>query len=677
MAMPLPVPTDSPHSLRSRLLGWLGQWPGALFLLVLAYLLAYSAALQKCVTADEPSHLAGGYGYWCYGDYRFQPENGNWPQRLGALPLLGQRYQFDEDDETWTEGRTLLIGRAFLYELGNPADAMMARSRAVMGLLLIATGMLVFVWCHRLLGRGPAWVAVVAWSFAPLVLAHGVLVTSDMMQTFFLVAALGAVWRTWHVVTPANLLLSSFLTAGTFLAKYSGPIFIPFALVLLAIHLAAGRPMTWRIGRAVTVPSRWSQLGVALGVLAFQGVVVWILIWMSYGFRYEIRAPGTPPLKSISAAGLLPKVNGEIGVKGKIIALAADLRLLPEGYLFGLAHTIRYAQARFAFIMGKISIHGWFWYFPLAFAIKTPLSFFALLALALVPVLPPRRWSRELLLAGAPLWVLGIGYWAGAVTSSLNIGLRHVLPTMPILCIVAGAAWLWAGTQWPRRGVVLALLALYAAEAVSTWPDYIAYFNQTIGGPANGYRWLVDSNLDWGQDLPALKRWLDARKDADRPVYFSYFGMGSPAYYAIPARWLPSHPDIDPPSPRIRALEPGTYCISASMLQGVYLNEQLVGPWNSDFEATYRFHASFLRRFELAPTDEERRKLQEAHGVLNPTGMWYDFEVLRFARIISFLRHRPPDAEVGYSILIFELSADDLQRMLTELPDELTEQSSR
>jgi hypothetical protein len=194
-----------------------------------------------------------------------------------------------------------------------------------------------------------------------------------------------------------------------------------------------------------------------------------------------------------------------------------------------------------------------------------------------------------------------------------------------------------------------------------------------MGGPANGYRWLVDSNLDWGQDLPALRRWLDEHHPADRPAYLSYFGSGSAAYYEIPARWLPGHPDIDPPASGIRALEPGTYCISASMLQGLYLPEELFGRWNPRFEAAYRFHAMFLREYELARSDDERRKIQKTHHVANPRAMWYDFEVLRFARILSFLRQRAPDAEVGYSILIYELSADDLRRMLTEPPEELSE----
>src|SRR3954470_14939382 len=117
-----PTRTRNPSTERGLFRAGLTGWAGAGLLLLVSYLIAVSAAMQKCATADEPLHLAGGYGYWVYGDYRFQPENGNWPQRLAALPLLGRHYRFDEDEEIWRKGDMVLAGRAFLYELGNPAE---------------------------------------------------------------------------------------------------------------------------------------------------------------------------------------------------------------------------------------------------------------------------------------------------------------------------------------------------------------------------------------------------------------------------------------------------------------------------------------------------------------------------------------------------------------------------
>src|SRR5439155_13724202 len=140
--------------------------------------------------------------------------------------------------------------------------------------------------------------------------------------------------------------------------------------------------------------------------------------------------------------------------------------------------------------------------------------------------------SKEILSRAAPLLVLLGVYWAAALVSHLNIGHRHLLPIYPPLFILAGGAL-------PRLRVPLAALAV--AEGLLAWPHYLAYFNPIAGGARNGYRHLVDSSLDWGQDLPGLQR--------HHPAYLAYFGTGSPRYYGIVASLLPSFIGV-PPGPR-------------------------------------------------------------------------------------------------------------------------------
>lgn len=210
--------------------------------------------------------------------------------------------------------------------------------------------------------------------------------------------------------------------------------------------------------------------------------------------------------------------------------------------------------------------------------------------------------------------------------------------------------------------LVVALLAWHVAQAVLISPNFLAYFNRIAGGPEEGYRHLVDSSLDWGQDLPALKEWLD-REGLEGPnhppVYFSYFGSARPDHYKINAEPLPGFPErwtprFPPP------LAGGVYCISATMLQAVYVLEA-PGAWTPAYEKRYQDALYNLRLFDSTGSDPAARA-----ALLKQTGdalwlkMFRVFEQLRFARLAAYLRTREPDANVGYSILIYRLSDADV-----------------
>jgi hypothetical protein len=187
--------------------------------------------------------------------------------------------------------------------------------------------------------------------------------------------------------------------------------------------------------------------------------------------------------------------------------------------------------------------------------------------------------------------------------------------------------------------VTIVLLSWHAVESVRISPHYLAYVNQLAGGPSNGYKHLADSSLDWGQDLPALKQWLDRQglqpQGAPR-VYLSYFGTGRPEYYGI----------------------------DATQLWG-FLNVVAPRPWTATLEAEYQRHLSNVKALGNTGEGTEART-----QLLRRTGedFWWQtfrrFDELRVGRLAAFLRHREPDAEVGYSILIYRLTAADVMRAL-------------
>lgn len=254
-------------------------------------------------------------------------------------------------------------------------------------------------------------------------------------------------------------------------------------------------------------------------------------------------------------------------------------------------------------------------------------------------------------------------YWVLAIRSTVNIGHRHILPTYPFLFILAGGAVAWWRSWRPMRWVVLALTVAFAAASLWIWPDYLAYFNRLAGGPSRGYRHLVDSSLDWGQDLPALRRHLkgvptgpDARPPVPDPIYLSYFGTDSPDRFDIDAAMLTSH--MPWKMPRLVTLRPGTYCISATMLQVMYVLP--TNRWTETFESIYQLLRPEMTA-ALAGTGKQDLPPSEVSA----------FRLMRFGRLCARLRLREPDELVGYSILVYELDDDALRQALVGEPVEV------
>ena len=186
-------------------------------------------------------------------------------------------------------------------------------------------------------------------------------------------------------------------------------------------------------------------------------------------------------------------------------------------------------------MLGETSANGFWSYFPVAFIVKTPLPTLVLLVVALVSWgLRPSRRRTLLVLLIPPLL-----YFLAAMWSKLNIGLRHILPIYPFIFVVVGAiaAELWTSKTTVKRGFLIVLACWYVWSSAMIYPHYLVYFNELAGGPANGHRVLIDSNLDWGQDLKGLKRWMD--RHGQTSIQLHYFGSIYPEYYGIQAFHLP------------------------------------------------------------------------------------------------------------------------------------------
>lgn len=625
---------------------------GVVLLLALQVAMALWAVSGKSVTADEILHLTGGYFYNKFGDYRTQPENGNLPQRVAGLPAaLGNAPPPPmEGNLYWRTSDSPVVGYQFFYETGHDHWPMLMSARALMTIFCVGAGLLVFCWSRRLFGTPAGFLSLALFTFCPNLLAHAPLATSDMAAVFFLPAALGAFWR--HLAQPTwkNGFLSAVVFGFACVAKYSAAL-LPVMMLLLVAWRVALTPAGER--------ARWWRL--ALLSFTAHGATGILVIWAFFGFRYSGAAPGIPAPDHYIA--LWESVLSNIGFHARLVNFCREWRLLPEAYLYGYAFVLHSAQFRSAFLAGDYSLVGWVEFFPLAFLWKTPLAVLAACTGGLV--IAARRWREVPFARIAPLLVLFVVYWIFSLTSHLNIGHRHILPIYPVLYIFLGglaAPGVLRGA-W-RIALPLALVAGQVTASVRVAPHYLAFFNSLAGGPANGYRLLVDSSLDWGQDLPALAAWLreNHRETDPTPVHLSYFGSGNPSYYQIRAVRLPAVNGFRLPrlyyEPRA-----GLYCISATMLQHVY--STIRGPWAARHEKAYqegRAKEALFREYWRNPAiREELARIGEAK---NFERTWQNYDDLRFARLCHYLRARQPDAQPGYSILVYRLTQAELDEAL-------------
>lgn len=627
-------------------------WTGATTLLLLHVGLALWAVSGKSVTADEILHLTGGYFYNRFDDYRIQPENGNLPQRMAALPavLLGAPSPPLADNIYWRTSDGSVIGHQLFYETGHDHWAMLMTGRAMMTLFSAATGLLIFCWARRQFGTAAGFFSLTLYAFCPNVLAHAPLATSDMAAAFFLLATMGAFWRHLSNPTWVNGAVSAVALGLACVAKYSAALLPPMMLVLLAWQL---------IREPAATRARWWRL--APLTVAGHAIVSFIIIWAFYGFRYAGFAPDLPPADHY----IVPwnEVLPYIGFHRHLVDVCRDWHLLPEAFLYGYAWVVQSASARSAFLAGEYGVFGWTSFFPLTFWWKTPLAVLA--AVVTGALLLARRWRTVRLELAAPLIVLFAVYWIFSLTSHLNIGHRHILPVYPVLFIwLGGLAAPGVLTGVARKALPLAIVLGQLAANVSIAPHYLAFFNTLAGGPANGYRLLVDSSLDWGQDLPGLADWLRTHNAGDgaHPVFLSYFGSGEPNYYGIKAARLPF---VNGFKLRPAGYEPtaGTYCVSATMLQQVY--SPFRGDWNMSREKVYQEGRSKEPLFRQYWTDHSvRAEFARLGAAENLERTWREYDLLRFARLCHYLRARRPEAMIGYSILLYRLSPAEIDDAL-------------
>ncbi|MBZ5610305.1 MAG: hypothetical protein LAP38_18740 [Acidobacteriia bacterium] len=503
------------------------------------------------VTADEPSHLTASYMYWLGRDVLYPSDTpplmrmlvGWVPRALGAPSPL--------DDLQWSSRNSYDLAPRVLYSQGAAkARRLMFLARLPFILFPLLITLVVWAWGRALFGDGIALALAACTALEPTLLGHGALIKSDVMATWGCLLFTWTAWRYW--CTPGRLRLA-IMTGALVLAvltKFTLLALIPVALLVVL----------WR-GPRLAGPILLAA-AIYIGILA----------------AYQLRTGPLdtsywePPLDSFVGRGelRLVRILSHVPwptqfVRGLRFIGAASRNQSFSAYLFGQR------------IQGSAPM-----YFPAALALKfpVPLQILALAGIAAMVSQAFRRrtTSASVFICGVALLLFGL-----AVRSHLHIGFRHILPILPLLILIGG----FALHQWGRgrlgRLAAAGLLLWLAVSSLRIYPQGISYFNEWAGGPGNGWKYLADSNLDWGQNLPELAGYVAEHKLASVKLY--YFGADMPEYRMRAGTFTEEVGPWNPTLTTARRLQPtpGVYAVSVNLVLGFVLP-----PGYQDYFAYFR-----------------------------------------------------------------------------------------
>jgi Dolichyl-phosphate-mannose-protein mannosyltransferase len=557
-----PQTTDKPGNFSSR---W-QLFAVLCFLSVLTLQYALTARANS-ITWDEDDHIYAGYMSWKHGDFGLNPEHPPLLKLLATAPLLHLPLKMPALQNRFFKLEAFLGGKEFLFQ--NDANTILFRARMAASLLSLLLMVMVFLAAREMFGRVAAFIALGLLAFDPTVLAHGAVVGTDMALSCFLFAAIYAFYRYAKAPSAWRLIVAGVATGFALASKHSAILAFPM-LLLLGICEVLRRGESGK-----KVPERRSQrvLRMATALIVLTVIAVGVL-WAFYGFRYQARPAGlelNPPLAEYIQGLSRPR---DIWV----LKTAAHWRLLPESYIYGLADVRYMADFYSTYVLGRDYPKGQWFYFPVAFAVKSSLTFLIMLAMAVWTIASGRlRMWREILFLTVPPAV----HFAVAMGSGMNIGVRHILPVYIFLAVlIAGASANLVAENRRWVYVVVALLLFQAISVTRAYPAYIAYANELWGGPSQTHLLLSDSSADWGQQLKSTKRYLDQHGIKD--CWFIYFAEGvvDYRYYGIPCKPLPTADSfwVGEPAEAPPAID-GVVLISAGDLSGFEFGAGRLNPY--------------------------------------------------------------------------------------------------
>ncbi|MBI3664822.1 MAG: glycosyltransferase family 39 protein [Acidobacteria bacterium] len=488
---------------------------------------------------DENTHIRAGLEILQKRTYTVEAQHPPLARFMVAvLPFFLAGLRVNEHNEIWGHGAWTFGSTDFYWK----SLALARAGNLAYAVLLFC---IVYHWSWRLYGVRAGLVACLLLVCSPTLIGHASLATLDLAAAATVVTAAYFFWR-WSEQPGLRYCLASAAAFGlAALSKFSALYFLPPLALLYFVEAGLRR---WR--------REGAPRGAAIGKSAGRGVVFcavfFFLVWAGYLFDVGIILPPGHQYRGPFRGG------AEQSAPGLMLRTLGRRRLPAHQFVRGIIDVLSHnRQGQKAYLLGHITDHGWWYYFPVAVGVKTTIPMLALAGMGIALYATGRyaagaRGTLSPLLAVAV--ILGL-----STQANLNIGVRHVLPIYPLFAILA--AGLWADPErLPGRRRTLALAATALAvwqvgESVAAHPDYLAYFNQIARGREE--RFLLDSNLDWGQDLARLGRFQ--QEHHIETIHLNYFGVTIPGKVGVRAIELPPFKPVE-----------GWSAISLNKLIGVY-----------------------------------------------------------------------------------------------------------
>lgn len=526
-------------------------------------------------TVDEPAYLAAGVSHWHFGRCDLAKVSPPLVRLAAAIPVClaspvcdWSHYQVGPGIRTEHS-----VGRDFLVANGRRSFWLFTMARWACIPFSILGAYVCYQWSGQLWGQRSGFAALVLWCFCPNILAHGQLMTPDVGVTALSVAAAYYCWRWVKDRTWSRVLVAGLMLGLAVLAKTNG-VALVIVLPPLALMSALRTPGSLACWRSI--------VGQVVALL----MVACYVVNLGYGFDGSFERLDRYEFASRIFRGT--NSTGTIGNRFQGTAVGWIPFPLPKPFLEGIDLQRRdfenESKGAKTYFRGEWYDHGWWWYYFYVVAVKVPLGAWVLFlgALAL------QVWKEGLrgfvqsdflfvAVPGAALFALACSQ------TGFGHSLRYVLPAFPFVYVFAGS--LFRENVHRRLITIVAWISLgcHVASSLSVYPYSLSYYNELAGGPLNGHAHLLDGNLDWGQDLLSLERWIKAHPEA-RPLHVAYWGFLPLSALGVDySEFELKETDDSPGATKPIAVPPGWYAISVNNLRG-------------DYRLNHRKYRSFLER---------------------------------------------------------------------------------
>ena len=561
-------------------------------------------AKNDSATFDEVAHIPAGYSYITEQDMRLNPEHPPLLKDLIGLPIAFLNLNFDKTQPFWTgEGLNRIwddgqwqAGKYLLYEGNDNADQILFLARLPIIAISVILGLFLFMWGKEIAGVLGGLFVLTLYAFDPNILGHNHYVTTDIGIAAFLTFAFYYFLKFIKNPTWKNVFIGGFFLGLVNLVKFSSLMAYPILGLVILVY-----PLVKKIsheeendkGKILRTKLFFSYLGKGIAALAISMVVVWILYFVNtYNMPHEIIN------RQINFSFPLDDHNPLSMTTNKVLSTINSVPLLKPfaEYFLGVAMVFkRVAGGNGTYFLNNVSSKASPIYFPLVFAIKETIPFLLLIVFSLfittqqiinstissLKEKTSKKNFRRFMQTGVMQYTL-FGfiflYALLSITGNLNIGLRHLFPVMPLAyLLVTKKVFDFIRNKHRltthQLHILLAILIIWIMFIpFFSYPGYVSYFNETIGGSKNGYKYVTDSNVDWGQDLKRLKIFLQDNPEIKK-INVDYFGGGDPEYY-LDDQYISGWDSKRP-------IEAGWYAISVNSLQISIYNKVNKTPENN------------------------------------------------------------------------------------------------